>query len=110
MKHIKLFESMGDEMQPNTNYQQPVVNPRGLGEIEIEPGLGMVIYNGNDIDFMKREYELFSPDKTFEEFVEELRTPGVYGADQYGGPWKIIKIELGEFSEENNIYGMLYRF
>ena len=98
LKHIQLFES--------------ATNERGLAEIEIEPGMGMVIYNGSDAEFMQKEYENFSPNKSFEKFVQEMTTPGIYGRKAQGGPWEVVKIEskILNSSGLKNIYGLIYRF
>lgn len=95
MKHVKLFENMS--------------NPRGLGEIEIADGVGMVVYDCSDMAFMKEQYEEFAPDQTFEEFVEQMSTPGIYGESEYGGPFEVIKLNT-RMLRGDNLCAMIYRF
>ena len=104
MKHVKLFENMS--------------NPRGLGEIEIADGVGMMVYDCNDMAFMKELYEEFMPaEQTFEEFVEQMSTPGIYNESEYGGPFEVIEINSRIFRgidprrfRGDSIRAMLYTF
>ncbi len=97
MKHIKLFE-------------ENMSHARGLGEVEIAEGTGMMIYNCRDMAFMKERYEEFMPlDQTFEEFVEQMSTPGIYNESEYGGPFEVIRLN-SEMLGDENICAMIYRF
>jgi hypothetical protein len=100
MKHVKLFESFGPQ--------------RGLGEIELNAGIGMVVYDIMDNEKIREMYTQFYPNGeiTFEEFLTEMSTPGVYGEGEYGGPWEVIEIDtnFSGFLDKGRYFGMIYRF
>jgi hypothetical protein len=102
MKHVKLFESFGSIPQ------------RGLGEMELKDGVGMVVYDIMDTEKIGEMYTQFYPDGeiTFEEFLAEMSTPGLYGEREQGGPWEVIKIDtdFAGFLDKGRYFAMIYRF
>jgi hypothetical protein len=101
MKHIKLFEDSFQGIH------------RGIAEMELEMGIGLVIYDIEDYKKLLEMFEQFYPngEMTYEEFKKEMSTPGIYGVEEVGGPWEIIPIAgLGDFLNAGRFFGMLYRF
>jgi hypothetical protein len=105
MKHVKLFESFGSIPQ------------RGLGEMELKDGVGMVVYDIQDEEKMIELYNQWGYDesqneKSFEEFLVEMSTPGLYGEREQGGPWEVIEIDtdFAGFLDKGRYFAMIYRF
>ena len=105
MNHIKLFESFGS-------------TPRGgLGEIELKDGVGMIVYDMQDEEGLMELYSQWGYDearneKSFEEFLMEMSTPGLYGEREQGGPWEVIEIgtDFAGFLDKGRYFAMIYRF
>lgn len=105
MKHVKLFESFDSTPQ------------RGLGEIELKAGVGMLVYDIQDEEKMMELYNQWFYDedrneKSFEEFLVEMSTPGLYGEREQGGPWEVIEIgtDFVGFLDKGRYFAMIYRF
>jgi hypothetical protein len=105
MKHVKMYESFASIPQ------------RGLGEIELKAGVGMLVYDIQDEEKMMELYNQWYYDeerneKSFEEFLVEMSTPGLYGQREQGGPWEVIKIDtdFAGWLDKGRYFAMIYRF
>jgi hypothetical protein len=102
MKHVKLFESFGS------------IPERGIAEFELKDGVGMLVYDIQNVERMMELYNEFNYDNQFpfEEFLKEMSTPGIYGKGESGGPWEVIEIgtDFSGFLDKGRYFGMIYRF
>lgn len=105
MEHVELFESFGN------------IPERGLADFKLKEGIGMLVYDIMDVEKLMQLYKQWGYDEAsnqypFGEFLKEMSTPGVYGTDEYGGPWEIVEIgtDFTGFLDKGRYFGMIYRF